>query len=255
MKISELAGQIQSHDVARGRYAILGDIHANLEALTAVLYDATGQQCTHFACVGDLVGYNANPCECLAIVRDMGIPCVRGNHDEFASIDSPLDRINPRAAAAIVWTREQLPESDKQWLRELKLVRYVASFSLVHATLDGPQKWGYIFDKWAAAASLSYQNTAVCFFGHTHLPLAFMRDTVVHGGPYLDLQVEPGRKYLVNVGSVGEPRDGQASATYVIYDLAAKTILLRRVPFDVELTEAKVRAAGLPQRRGLNIPV
>src|SRR5262245_58473712 len=100
------------------KYAILGDIHANLEALLAVLKDARDQNCTHYACVGDIVGYNANPRECLNIIREMGMPCVKGNHDEFASTDETLDKINPRAAAAILWTRQQLTEQEKQWLRD-----------------------------------------------------------------------------------------------------------------------------------------
>ena len=231
------------------KYAVLGDIHANEEALAAVLSDAAAQGCTHYACVGDLVGYNANPRECLAAIRDMGMPCVKGNHDEYASTDDTLENLNPRAAAAILWTRQQLTEADKQWLRDLRYVRAVASFSIVHATLDAPQSWGYVFDRLAAAASLAYQNTSVCFYGHTHLPMAFIRDSVVRGGTYSRFKVEPGRKYLVNVGSVGEPRDGNPLASYITYDLTDGSIELRRIPYDAAKTEAKVREAGLPLRR------
>src|SRR5215510_8754246 len=145
--------------ISTERYAILGDIHANLEAFTAVMKDAGEQRCTQYACVGDVVGYNANPSECLEIIRDLNMPCVKGNHDEYASSEKALDGFNPRAAEAILWTRCQLQQSDKQWLRNLKFTRPVSSFSIVHATLDGPQGWGYIFDKWSAAASFSYQNT------------------------------------------------------------------------------------------------
>jgi predicted phosphodiesterase len=231
------------------RYAVLGDVHANLEALTAVLQDAREQNCNRYACVGDLVGYNANSKECLEIIRDSGMPCVKGNHDEYASEDRVLDGFNPRAAAAIIWTRQQLSDSDKQWLRDLEFTRTVANFSIVHATLDGPERWGYVFDKWAAAASLTYQKTAVCFFGHTHVPVAFIRDSMVHGGTYSQFRAGPGRKYFVNVGSVGEPRDGSVGASYVVYDLQARTIELRRIPYDWQQAEAKVRAAGLPLRR------
>jgi len=231
------------------KYAILGDIHANLEALEAVLTDAKTQQCTHYACVGDLVGYNANPTGCLDIVRERAMPCVKGNHDEYSSTDHPLTMLNPRAAAAIMWTRQQLSDANKQWLRDLRYVRLVASFSIVHATLDSPGKWGYVFDKLDAAASFTYQNTAVCFFGHTHLPKMFVKDRVVSGGSYSKFEVEPGRKYFVNVGSVGEPRDGDPRAAYVIYDLDQRSVELRRVPYDVEKNEAKLKASGLPSRR------
>jgi predicted phosphodiesterase len=189
------------------KFAIIADIHANLEALQVVLADSKEQKCTHYACVGDVVGYGANPKECLDIVRSMGMPTVKGNHDEYCSIDAELEGFNPAAAEAVTWTRKQLTEEDRQWLRDLKYFRMVTSFSMVHATLDGPQRWGYVFDKLAAAASFTYQNTAVCFFGHTHVPVAFIRDTVVKGGTYSKFKVDPARKYFVNVGSVGQPRD------------------------------------------------
>ncbi|MHB8523045.1 MAG: metallophosphoesterase family protein [Limisphaerales bacterium] len=230
------------------RYAILADIHANLEALEVILEDTRRQKCTHYACLGDVVGYNANPKECLDLIRTMGMPCVKGNHDEYCSVDTNLEGFNPHAAEAIDWTREQLSEADRHWLRDLKYLRLVASFSIVHATLDGPQRWGYVFDKLAAAASFTYQNTSVCFFGHTHVPVAFIRDSVVRGGTYSKFRVEPGRKYFVNVGSVGQPRDNNPKAAYAIYDLDEGSIELRRLDYDISKAQAKVRAAGLPER-------
>ena len=230
------------------KYAIIADIHANLEALEVVLADAKAQKCTHYACLGDVVGYNANPKECLDIIRSMNLPCVKGNHDEYCSTETNLEGFNPHAAEAIQWTRQQLTEEDRHWLRDLKYIRLVASFSLVHATLDGPQRWGYVFDKLAAAASFTYQNTAVCFFGHTHVPVAFIRDSVVRGGTYSKFKIEPGRKYFINVGSVGQSRDGVPKATYVIYDMDEGSIELRRLDYDIAKTQAKIRAAGLPER-------
>ncbi len=179
----------------------------------------------------------------------MGMPCVKGNHDEYASTLAVVENLNSRAAAAILWTRQQLRESDKHWLRDLKYVRPVAGFSIVHATLDSPQRWGYVFDKLAAAASFTYQSSSVCFYGHTHLPVVFIQDCCVHGGSYSKLRVEPGRKYFINVGSVGEPRDGIPLAAYVAYELSQGFIELRRVAYDAAKTEAKVREAGLPLRR------
>ena len=230
------------------KYAIIADIHGNLEALDAVLKDTREQKCTHYACVGDVVGYGANPKECLDIVRGMGMPCVKGNHDEYCSTEDTLEGFNPHAAEAVFWTRKQLPEEDKQWLRDFKYIRLVGSFSMVHATLDGPQRWGYVFDRLAAAASFTYQNTAVCFFGHTHVPVAFIRDSVVRGGTYSKFKVEAGRKYFVNVGSVGQPRDGNPAAAYVIYDLGEGSIELRRIMYDIPKAQEKIRAAGLPDR-------
>ena len=230
------------------KFAIIADIHANLEAFQVVLNDIKEQKCTHYACVGDVVGYGPNPKECLKIVRDMNMPCVKGNHDEYCSIDDQLDGFNPHAAEAVNWTRQQLTPDERQWLRELKYFRMVTSFSMVHATLDGPQRWGYVFDKLAAAASFTYQNTGVCFFGHTHVPVAFIRDTVVRGGTYSKFKVDPSKKYFVNVGSVGQPRDNNPKAAYVVYDMDEGTIELRRLDYDIAAVQKKILDVGLPAR-------
>lgn len=236
------------------KFAILADIHANLEALQTVLEDAKNAKCTHYACLGDVVGYNANPKECLDIIRGMGMPCVKGNHDEYCSIDEHLEGFNPAAAEAVQWTRSQLTADDRKWLRELKYLRLVTSFTIVHATMDAPQRWGYVFDKLAAAASFTYQNTAVCFFGHTHVPVAFIRDSMVRGGTYSKFRVEPGKKYFVNVGSIGQSRDGVPKATYVIYDMDDQSIELRRLDYDMATTQKKIIAAGLPHRLADRLP-
>ena len=158
------------------RFAIFSDIHANLEALEAVLQDAKERQCTHFVCLGDVVGYNANPHECVARIRELDCPTVKGNHDEQASIAESSRDFNELAERAINWTREHLGEEDKQWLGSLPYQRQVRDFTIVHATLDTPEQWGYVFNNLDAAASFTYQHTTVCFFGHTHVPMAFIRD-------------------------------------------------------------------------------
>jgi predicted phosphodiesterase len=230
------------------KYAIIADIHGNLDAFQVVLDDIRAQKATHIVCLGDVVGYNAQPKECLDIVRQMNLPCVKGNHDEYCSTENPLDGFNPHAAEAVHWTREQLCDDDKQWLRELKYSRMAANFTMVHATLDAPERWGYVFDKLAAAASFPYQNTQMCFFGHTHVPVAFMRDTVVRGGTYSKFKVDPSKKYFINVGAVGQPRDNNPKSAYVIYDMDAQTIELRRLDYDIASAQRKILAAGLPER-------
>ncbi len=230
------------------KYAIIADIHANLEALEVVLQDIKHQECDRVVCLGDVVGYNANPKECLDIVRDMNVPCVKGNHDEYCSMQGDMEGFNPHAAHAIKWTREQLTEEDREWLRKLKYFRLVANFSIVHATLDGPQSWGYVFDKLAAAASFTYQNTSVCFFGHTHVPMAFVRDSVVRGGTFSKFKIEAGKKYFINIGSVGQPRDGNPKAAYGIYNMDEGTIELKRLDYDIATAQNKIREAGLPER-------
>src|ERR1700690_1897885 len=236
------------------KFAIIADIHANLEAFQTVLADIKEQRCTHYACVGDVVGYGANPKECLKIVRDLGMPCVKGNHDEYCSVEEDLDGFNPHAAEAVNWTRKQLSTEERQWLRDLKYFRMVTSFSMVHATLDGPERWGYVFNKLDAAASFPYQNTAVCFFGHTHVPLAFIREPtasgqpIIKGGTYSKFKVDAAKKYFVNVGSVGQPRDNNPKSAYVVYDMDEGTIELRRLDYDIATAQKKILDAGLPPR-------
>ena len=230
------------------KYAIIADIHGNLEAFQVVLQDIRAQHADHIVCLGDVVGYNANPKECLKIVRELNLPCVKGNHDEYCSTESPLDGFNPHAAQAVHWTRDQLSAEEKQWLRDLKFTRMVSNFTMVHSTLDAPDRWGYVFDKLAAAASFPYQNTQMCFFGHTHVPVAFMRDTMVRGGTYSKFKVDPSKKYFINVGAVGQPRDNNPKAAYVLYDMAAQTIELRRLEYDIETAQRKILEAGLPER-------
>ncbi|HWL54736.1 MAG TPA: metallophosphoesterase family protein [Chthoniobacteraceae bacterium] len=230
------------------RFAIFGDIHANLEALTAVLEDAHDAGCTHHVCIGDIVGYNANPHECIEMIRELGCPVVKGNHDEQAYMNDDLENFNPLAEEAIRWTREHLTDSDKGWLQSLRLVRQVRDFSVVHATLDTPQQWGYVFNQLDAAASFNYQYTNVCFYGHTHAPRAYVRDGTVRAVPLDILAIEPGKKYFINVGSVGQPRDGDWHASYCIYHADKNYVELRRIEYDIHTAQDKVVDAGLPQR-------
>jgi predicted phosphodiesterase len=230
------------------RFAIFGDIHANLEALQAVLADAEAHEVTHYVCLGDVVGYNANPHECVEIIRNLDCPVVKGNHDDMASLEDDLTGFNPLAEEAINWTRQQLTADDKQWLRDMKMVRQVRDFTIVHATLDTPHKWGYVFNQLDAAASFNYQHTQVCFYGHTHAPRAYIRDTSVKTVVLDKLQVEPGKKYFVNVGSVGQPRDGDWHAAYCLYHPERQLVELRRIEYDIWTAQDKIVDAGLPQR-------
>jgi len=230
------------------RFAIFGDIHANYEALRTVLSDARDQACTHYVCMGDIVGYNAEPGRCLDAVRALDCPVVKGNHDEQASMIGEREGFNEMAEEAINWTREQLTDDQKTWLRELRLQRQVRDFTVVHATLDTPHKWGYVFNQLDAAASFSYQTTAVCFIGHTHVPRAYIRDGSVRSSMLEILPIQPGRKYLINVGSVGQPRDGDWRAAYCVFDTSSNEVELRRLEYDVAITQAKILEAGLPRR-------
>mgnify|MGYP000101815309 CR=1 FL=1 len=228
------------------RIALFGDIHANLEALEAVLADATELGVTEYVCLGDVVGYNADPAACLEIVRAMNCPTVKGNHDEEASGTHSLDTMNPVAAAALEWTRQQLSEEQRQWLMRLRMVRQVMDFTIVHSTLDQPANWNYVTNRFDAMANFSYQFTHICFHGHTHVPRVFVKTDKVQEVVADSIAIEPGAKYFINVGSVGQPRDGDWRACYAIYDFDAKVVTYRRVEYDIAKTQAKIIAAGLP---------
>jgi predicted phosphodiesterase len=230
------------------RVAILSDIHANLEALEGVLADARAQACTEFVCLGDIVGYNANPGECVEIIRDLACPVVKGNHDEQASIISSTEGFNELAEEAIDWTRAQLSAEDKTWLSDLRLTRQVHDFTIVHATLDTPGQWGYVFNDLDAVASFTYQHTSLCFFGHTHWPTAFVRDDSVRRITVGQVVLSAGKKYFINPGSIGQPRDRDWRAAYCILHTDRLVVEERRVKYDLAAAQRKVREAGLSDR-------
>ena len=237
-------------------FAILGDIHANLDALEVVLADCREQGVTDYLCTGDVVGYNAQPHECLEIVRGLGCPIVMGNHDYYVSSRQDLDDFNPVAAAGIEWTRKQLSVEEMYFLRALPFVTTKTGITLVHATMDGPEDFGYVFDHLQAEAHFSHQVTPLCFHGHTHCPMIYEKQMgAVYRIDAQDFKLPIGRKYFINVGSVGQPRDGDTRAAYVLYDPKARTVRFRRLDYDIAAAQAKIREAGLPERLAQRLEV
>ena len=229
--------------------AVLGDIHANLDALETVLADCREQGVTEYLCTGDIVGYNARPHECLEIVRGLGCPIVMGNHDHYVSSNQNLDDFNPHAAAVIQWTRGQLSDEEMEFLRGLPFVATKMGVTLVHATMDSPGAFGYVFDHLQAEAHFIHQKTPLCFHGHTHCPMIYEKQIgAVYRIDAQDFSLPIGRKYFINVGSVGQPRDGDPRASYALYDPQARKISFRRIEYDIEAAQAKIREAGLPER-------
>jgi len=234
--------------VSKKRYAIFGDIHGNWEALNTVLIDIEEQDVTSYICLGDVVGYNANPAECLERIRELDCVVIRGNHDHYCSHEESLNDFHPMAAKVIEWTRRQLTKEQLQYLRDLEFSKKVAGFTIVHSTLDMPDKWCYVFDTLEADAHFTYQTTSVCFHGHTHVPVVYEKLDRVTRNTYKKLDIVLGRKYFINAGSVGQPRDGDPRASYVIYDMKKKEVEFRRLPYDVEQAQKKILKAGLPER-------
>ncbi len=230
------------------RYAIFSDVHANWQAWEAVLADIAQQGVDTLVCLGDVVGYGPKPLEVLAGVRAVTANFVLGNHDAAACGRLDPSIFNDRARVVIEWTREQLDNDALQFLGQVPLQMNGPDVYFVHAEVVQPGEFGYVEGVSSAKANLEAMVESLGFIGHTHLPLAYSMSK--RGGAVTqlapkDFQLERGQRYLVNVGSVGEPRTTDVRASYVIYDDATQTVFFRRVAFDVEAYKRDLQQAGL----------
>jgi diadenosine tetraphosphatase ApaH/serine/threonine PP2A family protein phosphatase len=232
------------------RYAILGDIHANLAALEAVLGDLADQAVDTLLQVGDVVGYGAAPREAIALVRERCALVVKGNHDAACLDELDTRLFNPNARAAVEFTKGVLTKADLEWLRDLPLVAHTEHCTLAHGTLARPERFDYIQSTEDADPSLDALAARVCFLGHTHVPVSIMRleDSPEETCYTIDREVDLrlARKALINVGSVGQPRDEDPRACYAIWDTATGRMALRRVAYDIEREADRIKRAKLP---------
>ncbi len=229
------------------KIAVFGDVHANVEALQAVLADAREAGCTDYYCTGDLIGYHSDPNACVDLVRALACPVVRGNHDEDGAGMHPLFGLSRRARRSLLWTREVLSETNRIWLQTLPLIAYPTDDAvIVHATLHRPGEWGYVLKLAHAERHFRQQLEMVCFHGHTHLPITYIhRDVSVEPCDDRRLDLDPRARYLINVGSVGKPRDEDERASYVIYEPDHLRVCFRRVAYDHDAALTKSEQAGL----------
>ncbi len=232
-------------------YLILTDIHGNREALEAVLADAEGlYDCV--LCLGDLVGYGADPNAVTEWARVEAAAVVRGNHDRACAGTESLEFFNPAARTSAIWTRRALTEENRIYLNQLpqgplRIEEPLGHFLLVHGSpLDEDQ---YLTNMDEASQMEGHLELPVTFFGHTHLQGTFRLapQGIARQRPPQALQIEPGYNYLVNPGSVGQPRDSDPRAAYVLYSIEDQTVEYRRVAYDIDTAAAKIRAAGLPE--------
>lgn len=230
------------------RYALISDIHGNLEALEAVLKDVDNRKADKIFCLGDIVGYGANPRECIHVLEDRGISGVMGNHDLAIVNPGKVLDLNPVAKESIDWTREELGFDEREILRKMPFVIEENKMVLAHADIVKPEDFDYIFDPARDLGAYAMFNRAfidenfkllkegqVLFIGHTHEPLKLTKD----------------EKIICNVGSVGQPRDEDRRACYVIYD--EKKIEHVRVEYDINKTAEKIRRAGLPDELAMRL--
>lgn len=238
------------------RYGVLADIHSNDDALKAVLNALRKEKIDKYVCVGDIVGYGAEPAQCVTTIKRLCCACVAGNHD-FATIEKTnVELFNAYAKQATYWTRERLKPQHKQYLEGLKLVEDVDKlFTLVHGTLYSPALFEYIQTTFDAYLSFQVLERPLCFVGHSHVPISFFLDDGVTYSVDPVVELKPGMKAIVNVGSIGQPRDENPDAAYAIYDSEKNVVWIKRIPYDIDKAVRKIKEAGLPEILGERLRV
>lgn len=219
------------------KYAVISDIHSNLEALTTVLKEIGKKHVDEIICLGDIVGYGTNPDEVVELVRQEVKYSVRGNHDDALFSDETFSVINSYAKSAITYNAELISDKNKDWLQNLPLTHKLDKVLMAHACASDPQSWKYVFTHDDAEIELSSFQERICLIGHTHVPMIF-KNAAQTGYSKI--------RELINVGSVGQPRDGDNRASYGIIDTKNFTYANFRVEYDFRTAADKIIAAGLP---------
>jgi len=229
-------------------WAILSDVHGNLEALQSVVEDFRNEGAQQIVFLGDAVGYGANPNECLALLQELTDQRVAGNHDFGVVGLTDVAYFNPAARAAIEWTREKLSEENRRRLADLPLVRQIGDLTLVHSSLDDPAEWHYIRTIYDAEECFLHLRTFLAFLGHSHHPIIWARERngKMRSFEKAEAILEEDLQYIINVGSVGQPRDYNPRAAYALYDDIQRKYRLKRVPYDIQTAQEKILRAGLP---------
>jgi diadenosine tetraphosphatase ApaH/serine/threonine PP2A family protein phosphatase len=230
------------------RIAFISDIHANIDALEEVLKGIDAQGISEIFCLGDIVGYGASPAECIELVRTHCSVTVLGNHDHMVIEKGPIIGLE-RVAAPLRLAREQLSTEQIKWLKKLPIVVEREALTLVHSSLYEPKDFNYITAKDDAKWHFEHQRTPFSFIGHTHSPLIAIQN---ESGVTLEtpgvgaFKLDPSLRYIINVGSVGQPRDNYPRACYGILDTERLTFSWKRVPYDIKRAQQRIRDAGLP---------
>lgn len=236
------------------RYGIFGDVHSNLEAFKEIIEAYKKQDIDEYFCVGDIVGYGANPRECIEEIKRLKTRTTCGNHD-WASVGVfSMDYFNPAARSAVKWTQEKLTQAEKEFLKNLELVIDEGNFSIVHGSLCRPGRFPYILDTGSAYRCFQRMEKELCFVGHSHMSAVFWleEDKIKYTFENF-VKIKPGIKYIINVGSVGQPRDNNSKAAFCIFDTDKKTIEIKRVDYDTEGAKNKILKAGLPESLGYRL--
>lgn len=228
------------------RYGLISDIHGNLEALEAVLAALKEESVDQILCLGDVIGYGPNPNECVKLIQQYAAICLIGNHDEASLGRVDLDFFNYMARQAIEWTTGQLSEDSKKFLMSLPHSHSYGTFMIVHASPDEPTRWNYILNLEDAARGFAAFHEQICFIGHSHTPwvIPLQPDGGMRVRHDYPVDFKKNHRYLINIGSVGQPRDRNPDAAFGILDMEPLQYTLKRVPYDVAKTQQKIRATG-----------
>ena len=231
------------------KFALISDIHGNLEALTAVLEDIDKQQVDKVHCLGDVVGYGSEPSACLELVNKTCDIKLMGNHEYVVlGLESP-DSYTHIARIAAEWTRGKITARDLALMADFEMDRSIDNLYLVHASPFELEQWHYILSPEEAAEAFEWLEGWLCFHGHSHIPLIFSE---VHDQPPRErvghsFFPDSENRYLINIGSVGQPRDNDPRACYVTFDMDEGEVMYHRVKYDIEITQSKMAEAQLPQ--------
>ena len=232
--------------------AILSDIHANLLALQAVLADMRELKVSSALCLGDTVGYGPDPAACVALTREHCVASIMGNHEAMLIV---LEKVGPQEfgetlSPPLELAQRQLSQEDLAWVCDLPIGVDLEAFEIIHGSLNDPPEFHYIDSTDTAGDHFRLQKRPVSFHGHTHLPLTWEKTESGRIHCYAPsekiVSLDPDRQYAVNVGSVGQPRDGDPRASYALYDYARGELLHRRVAYDIRAAQKRFRQAGLP---------
>lgn len=225
------------------RFAIISDIHANYVALRTAFKYMRKLMIDKVICLGDIVGYGAEPNECVDAVRKYCHFTIMGNHDNAVINREAAKRFNAEAQKAIDWTIETTTEKNKDFLRKLPMKIRASDFIAVHASPLNPEKWGYVLPDKMSGKEWKCFDTPICFIGHSHIPMVITPDGLVDENP---LYIEDDTRYIINVGSIGQPRDGDKRLCFGLYDQDEGIYEEIRLEYDYKSSARKIRKAGLP---------
>ncbi len=232
------------------RYAIISDIHGNLEAFEACLADMVCRQVDKLFFLGDIVGYGPDPNACIELLHDKADVWLAGNHDYAVLGLTDVAHFNPVAAAAVQWTKRAIKPEYRDYLKQCEVITVVDDMCLAHATPYEPEAWHYMFTLKDAELNFKHFDTRLCFVGHSHAPVIIGQDR--EGDCYIHqdriLNLEESHRYIINEGSIGQPRDGDPDSCYAVYDSEKKQVELIRIAYDIAKVQQKIIAAGLPSR-------